>query len=559
MLLLCALIVGSSSAWAADKWVKTAPADLTSNDIVVIVDQNSSTAMSNDNGTTKGPSATEVTLNDGKDEITSEVAENLQWTVTVTTKDDVTTYKFGVSSDFLYCTNTNNGVRVGDNSNNAFTIYNNNGVDFLLNTETTRYLGVYSSKDWRCYTSINANIRATVLAFYKKTGDPSDTRTETSTTISEGYATEGAVNTTLDLPTATVKAGENAVEGAEVVWSSSDETVATISDGKINLLAAGTTTIKATYDGDETYKESNASYTLTVYDPTVKGTEYNPYTVEEAIEAIQALEKPASGISNAYVKGIVTKIDNIGSGALTYWISDDGINESQFEVYKGKSFGGAEFSSENDLEIGDIIVLKGKIVYYSKDNVYEFSSNSQIFSLKRNVAVTSAGWATYAATANMEFAEGDAFIVTAATTSATLSPVTKVPAGTPVILKGEGTKTATVLAEAPDAINGNMLKVGDGETATQNPYVLANKTKGVGFYKWEGTLADLNGKVYLEFETPTDPNPARDFIGFAETTGINGVEKATVENGQFFNLAGQRVAQPTKGLYIVNGKKVIIK
>ena len=30
-------------------------------------------------------------------------------------------------------------------------------------------------------------------------------------------------------------------------------------------------------------------------------------------------------------------------------------------------------------------------------------------------------------------------------------------------------------------------------------------------------------------------------------------------DGEFYNLAGQRVAQPTKGLYIVNGKKVVIK
>ena len=44
-----------------------------------------------------------------------------------------------------------------------------------------------------------------------------------------------------------------------------------------------------------------------------------------------------------------------------------------------------------------------------------------------------------------------------------------------------------------------------------------------------------------------------------DVTAIEAVKTKNVENGQFFNLAGQRVAQPTKGLYIVNGKKVIIK
>jgi hypothetical protein len=44
-----------------------------------------------------------------------------------------------------------------------------------------------------------------------------------------------------------------------------------------------------------------------------------------------------------------------------------------------------------------------------------------------------------------------------------------------------------------------------------------------------------------------------------DVTAIETIKTQNVENGQYFNLAGQRVAQPTKGLYIVNGKKVIIK
>ena len=43
------------------------------------------------------------------------------------------------------------------------------------------------------------------------------------------------------------------------------------------------------------------------------------------------------------------------------------------------------------------------------------------------------------------------------------------------------------------------------------------------------------------------------------TTGIQNVNRETITNNRYYNLAGQRVAQPTKGMYIVNGKKVIIK
>jgi hypothetical protein len=45
-----------------------------------------------------------------------------------------------------------------------------------------------------------------------------------------------------------------------------------------------------------------------------------------------------------------------------------------------------------------------------------------------------------------------------------------------------------------------------------------------------------------------------------EITGIEAIEgMKNVENGKFYNLNGQQVAQPTKGLYIVNGRKVVVK
>ena len=48
-------------------------------------------------------------------------------------------------------------------------------------------------------------------------------------------------------------------------------------------------------------------------------------------------------------------------------------------------------------------------------------------------------------------------------------------------------------------------------------------------------------------------------IVFGETTGINMVNGEEAKVNGFYNLQGQRVAAPAKGLYIVNGKKVIIK
>lgn len=262
--------IWGNSAWAADKWVKTDAASLQSGDVVVIVDQTSSMALSNDKGTSAAPVATSVTLNGDKNEITSSVTTALQWVVTVNT-GETTTYQFGVADteNYLYCTNTNNGVRVGTNENNKFKwvadAENSNSTEpFLVNEGTSRYIGVYNSQDWRCYTSINNNIKATVTAFYKLVKDQSDNRAVTSITLGEHVVT-GEAGKSIDLPTATVKAGETTISNATVTWASSKEEIATIAGNKINLLTAGKTTITATYAGDETnYKGSTANYELTV-------------------------------------------------------------------------------------------------------------------------------------------------------------------------------------------------------------------------------------------------------------------------------------------------------
>ncbi|MCD8297576.1 MAG: hypothetical protein LUC88_08385 [Prevotella sp.] len=51
------------------------------------------------------------------------------------------------------------------------------------------------------------------------------------------------------------------------------------------------------------------------------------------------------------------------------------------------------------------------------------------------------------------------------------------------------------------------------------------------------------------------------YVGLStgDTTGINGVTLQTTGNNIYYNLAGQRVSSPTKGVYILNGKKILVK
>ena len=145
-------------------WVETALADITPNDIFVIVADNGNTyAMSNDNGTQAGPTAVAVTVTDNT--LSGDVPANIQWQLSVG-EEGYTFYPYGDAESWLYCTNTNNGVRVGTNANKVFTLNATSG--YLVNSATGRYMGVYNSQDWRCYTSISTNIQNQTFKFYKK-------------------------------------------------------------------------------------------------------------------------------------------------------------------------------------------------------------------------------------------------------------------------------------------------------------------------------------------------------------------------------------------------------
>ena len=146
-----------------EEWVLTDLAALTKDDIFVIVGDNGDTyAMSNDKGTSAAPTAVRVTISG--DKITSAVADNIKWNISGNATDGYTFYPNGEVETWLYTINDNNGVRVGKNKDNkAFTIEDS----YLYNTATERYIGIYNSQDWRCYTSINSNIENQTFGFYK--------------------------------------------------------------------------------------------------------------------------------------------------------------------------------------------------------------------------------------------------------------------------------------------------------------------------------------------------------------------------------------------------------
>ena len=145
-------------------WMLTNLSDLTEDDVFVIVGDNGDTyALSNDNGTQSAPTAVAVTVVEGT--LSEEPAINLQWNLEIT-DDGYVFYPNGTTESWLYCINSNNGVRVGTNTNNVFVL--DDESNYLKNVATSRYIGVYNSQDWRCYTNTTGNIADQTFAFYKK-------------------------------------------------------------------------------------------------------------------------------------------------------------------------------------------------------------------------------------------------------------------------------------------------------------------------------------------------------------------------------------------------------
>lgn len=146
----------------------------------------------------------------------------------------------------------------------------------------------------------------------------------------------------------------------------------------------------------------------------------------------------------------------------------------------------------------------------------------------------------------------------------------KVPANTGLFIQStEGTAVNTTVSVVGNSAasswsDTNLLKAANGEEVAASGngtyhYVFANQNDELGFYNLASALTIPAGKAYLETTTALTTNDnAKVALSFeGEATGINEVN--AVENNDWYTINGIRVAVPTKGLYIHNGKKVMVK
>jgi hypothetical protein len=188
-----------------------------------------------------------------------------------------------------------------------------------------------------------------------------------------------------------------------------------------------------------------------------------------------------------------------------------------------------------------------------------------------NEGATGEYWATYYNGTESYTADANTTVYQAAVnsgkTAVVLTEVTgrEIPAGKGVVLKSSAATIKLTPTTTTQTLEGNELTGVDVATvAPSNAYCLSKETtgsaRGVGFYTYTGTIPAH--RAYLV--VAGGPSLSRGFLGFGDddnTTGISLPEAVVIENdGPIYDLSGRRIiGQPQKGIYVKNGKKVVIK
>lgn len=219
----------------------------------------------------------------------------------------------------------------------------------------------------------------------------------------------------------------------------------------------------------------------------------------------------------------------------------------------------------------------------SSDVYYQESGNTCAFYLEKaeqqnafkttalTVGEISANVATYSSPFPVKLPEGvDAYIAKQDGENIVLQKITgALPANTGVILSSENAaeyyiptaRTTETEAEATEIADNKLVATTGSAVADDvNAYILSkNETKAV-FKKLSATNRTIaQYKAYLKLDAGTQPaNLSLAFAG-SNLTGIQNVTETSAKSKTAYDLAGRKVGKLQKGIYIVNGKKVIVK
>jgi len=342
-------------------------------------------------------------------------------------------------------------------------------------------------------------------------------------------------------------------DATAITYTSSDTGVATVdAEGNVTPVGKGKTTITAKLENDEKYENAQTSYDLTVLMPATIS--FN----EETVNVVNTgTEVELNNVAN------VTPSD----ATVSYTIGNEAIGSIDSE--NGKVTLATNALGTTTVTAAITALPNGTTdmpqYYYivTQNTAFQASYElivSKTFDVSNIFAGESMTYATYYNTeGNMTLPSGlKAYYINGVSdNSVTIAELEFLPQNVPMLLEKTGEAIGTVTTHEEGVVpGGNLLQYAESDvnTSTANLFVLYKNE----FVKATGTIAA--GKCYLNL-SGTGYNGSRGlFIGGNGTTSIDTIKlEAADDNTEWFDLQGRRLQKPTKpGLYIVNGKKVII-
>ena len=569
----------------------TKAADLEDGDAILIVNDQANKAMSTAQNTNNRGSADVTIVNDA-----IEPGENAQKIVLVeaaTAGQWMLCAGTSASDGFLYAASSNsNWLRTTtepDANANATIEFTSGNADIKFQGSNTRNWIRNNGNLFSCYGSGQQAVQ-----IYKEVVKPTDVKNPAEFAFSQTLFYVAKDVETFTVPTLSTADGYDGTP----VYSTSDEAVATVDaeTGAVEIVGVGEVVIKAAAAETDAFYADTTTYTLNVYEiedgifefakgnylsgvlPTTINTEVLESTwtagnvtmetsgrvawwnADKSLRVYGASGEKADGslVISVPAGYVMTRIDVTGGTALTASVdAADGEGTKTGTIWTGRATKVTFTRGSSNSTLTKIVVE-----YYPEDGI--------------TVNVGETEYATlYYKNVNLVVPEGvtaKAYSVsgTALNVVQTYNAGDVIPAGTGVVLNGTiGDYQFAISAESGTAAEGNMLRGSDEDKTTTGGakyYMLSlnadSDPSSVGFYYGaENGAAFMNGahKAYLAVPEGTEAKATG--YAFNEVTGINAITREQVTDGVWYTIDGKRLnGEPTvKGIYVVNGKKVVIK
>lgn len=447
------------------------------------------------------------------------------------------------------------------------------GTSVEISTSTSGTLSAYTTRG----TATSATATTEVSATEIKLNEP----TYSISGIGEGYNKTYTIaidNDNVQLkPTATLKYVFTPANGGATISGIINN------GGEINSTEAGTYEITASAEG---YTDNVLTITNNVAYVVSKAYEFSSMTKDDFADATLWKEgtdtearwgwsdsKPATKFelqevetnASTAIDGIELFTNKVPTIYIGYGLMAPGT-ESIYGVIKLKDTNSqqfAVFTYLNNYGKNTLTTVQAANKDYSLFRFSDILKEIKIYSPTEVANVTAAKYATYVTSGAVKV-PANAKVMTAKVKSnklvtTTLSAGTVIPANTAIIVNAEEAGDVSFeMASESESIKdlANDLHASTGVTADGTQYCLTEQDGKVGFGKVKAGVVIPAGKAYLV----VNEQAAANFFAFDGTvTAIKNVETSATADGAYYTLQGVKVEKPTKGIYVHNGKKVVIK